>query len=164
MSSSSTPNLQVRLQPPSIPPSFTPPLSLTIHLTIHNPSTTTPTTLLNWGSPLDPKAGILGVFEVRDVETNEPVLLDEIKFGRKLPPAREDFVEIPAGGEVTAEVTIPRAPLEQGKRYTIRAKGWWQAVWESALGDVPEGDLDRLTGALRGDFESEQVPIEIGQA
>jgi hypothetical protein len=157
-----TPKLTVRLHSPSIPDSFEGPVAVSVTASVTNNAEST-VTLLNWGSPLDPRANILGVFEIRDADSNEAAVLDEIKFRRVLPAPREDFVEIAAGDSVEVKVTIPRAPLEQGKRYTVRAKGWWQAVWEAALQDVPPEDLNELTGALRGEFASEPVPIETEQ-
>ncbi|KAL4867052.1 hypothetical protein BDV12DRAFT_171883 [Aspergillus spectabilis] len=153
-----TPKLEVRLKSPSIPTSFSPPIAVSVQLSVLN-TADSPATLLNWGSPLDPRANILGVFEIRDTDTDEVVSLDTIKFSRKLPPPREDLVQISAGGAVDAEVTLPRVPLVEGRQYSIRAKGWWQAVWEKSLEDVPSDDLEKLTGAERGGFESEAVPI-----
>ncbi|KAL5332540.1 hypothetical protein BJX70DRAFT_383847 [Aspergillus crustosus] len=155
---SSSPNLQVRLQSPSIPASFTPPVAVSVKLSVHN-NAESPVTLLNWGSPLDPRANILGVFEIRDTDTDEAVTIDTIKFSRKLPPPKGDFVQIAPGEAVDAEVTIPRVPLVEGHHYTIQAKGRWQAVWERAIEDVPSDDLDKLTNAERGSFESEPVPV-----
>ncbi|KAL3491032.1 hypothetical protein BJX62DRAFT_206044 [Aspergillus germanicus] len=154
-----TPKLTVRLHSPSIPASFEGPVAVSVTASVTNNAEST-VTLLNWGSPLDPRANILGVFEIRNADSDEPVSLDEIKFRRVLPAPREDFVQIPAGNSVEVKVTIPRAPLEQGKRYTFRARGWWQAVWEASLQDVPPEDLKELTGALRGEFVSDSVPIE----
>ncbi|KAL4805115.1 hypothetical protein BDV18DRAFT_25119 [Aspergillus unguis] len=160
MSNPASPNLEIRLQSPSVPPSFSPPIALSIKLSVVNRAES-PATVLTWNSPLDPKANILIPFEIRNTDTDEVVQLDTIKFARQLPPPKEDFSQIPPGGEVHAEVTLPIVPLYTGQKYTIRAKGWWQAVWESPIEDVPDYDLKRLAGALRGEFESEAVPIEV---
>ncbi|KAL4936582.1 hypothetical protein BDV06DRAFT_204743 [Aspergillus oleicola] len=159
--STSTPALEVRVKSPSIPDSFTPPIPLSIQVTVAN-NAESPVTFLNWGSVLDLKAGILGVFELRDADTNDVVTLNSIKFARQLPPPLEDFVQIPAGETIDTEVTIPLVPLTEGRRYTIQAKGRWHAVWEKSLDDIPADDLQRLTGAERGTFESEVVPIDVG--
>ncbi|KAJ0418784.1 hypothetical protein BJY00DRAFT_287361 [Aspergillus carlsbadensis] len=156
------PKLTVRLHSPSIPASFDGPVAVSVTASVTN-TAEAPVTLLNWGSPLDPRANILGVFEIRDADSDEPVALDEIRFRRVLPAPREDFAQIPAGDSIEVKVTIPHAPLIQGHRYTIRAKGWWQAVWEAPLQDVPPEDLKELTGALRGEFVSVPVPIETEQ-
>ncbi|RDW92745.1 uncharacterized protein DSM5745_00067 [Aspergillus mulundensis] len=159
--SSSPPNLEITLSSPSIPPSFSDPLTLTFDVSVTNQGGS-PATVLKWGSPLDERANVLGVFEIRDVESDEIVPLNSIKFNRQLPPPKEDFVEIASGGSVTAAVTIPLVPLVGGRSYTLKAKGWWQAVWERSLDDVPESDLDQLKGALRGEFVSEAVPVVEG--
>ncbi|BCS25153.1 uncharacterized protein APUU_41597S [Aspergillus puulaauensis] len=157
---SASPPLEVRVVPPSIPASFTPPVAVSIQLSVLNHAES-PVTVLNWGSPLDPRANILGVFEIRDSDSDELVTIDTVKFTRKLPPPREDFVQIPTGGTIDTEVTLPRVPLVEGHRYTVQARGWWQAVWEKPLQDVPADDLEKLTGAKRGEFRSEAVPITV---
>ncbi|KAL2864996.1 uncharacterized protein BJX67DRAFT_383217 [Aspergillus lucknowensis] len=158
-SEASSPKLEVRLKSASIPASFdAPTVSVAIQVAVHNHAAS-PVTLLSWGSPLDPRANLLGVFEIRDAATGEAVALDTVKFARKLPPPAEDFVEIPPGEAAEVEVTLPRVPLVEGRPYAIQAKGWWQAVWEQPLGDVPAGDREKLAGALRGSFESSAVEI-----
>ncbi|KAL4794028.1 hypothetical protein BDV19DRAFT_390540 [Aspergillus venezuelensis] len=156
----SVPALEVRVKPPSIPASFTPPIPLSVQVTVAN-NAESPVTLLNWGSILDPKAGILGVFEIRDADTDEVVALDSIKFARQLPPPLNDFLQVPAGETIDTEIKVPLVPLGEGKRYTIQAKGRWQAVWEKKLEDIPGDDLARLTGAERGEFLSNVVPINV---
>ncbi len=136
----------------------TPPVAVSIQLSVLNHAEST-ATVLNWGSPLDPRANILGVFEIRDSDSDELVTIDTVKLSRKLPPPREDFIQIPTGGAIDTEVTLPRVPLVEGHHYTVQAKGWWQAVWEQPLQDVPADDLEKLTGAKRGDFRSDAVPI-----
>ncbi|KAL4926143.1 uncharacterized protein BDV17DRAFT_293765 [Aspergillus undulatus] len=159
-SPSSLTKLEVRVKSPSIPASFSPPIPLSVQVSVLN-NAESPVTVLAWGAVLDPRANVLGPFEIRDADTDEFVTLNTIKFARQLPPPREDFVEIASGGSVDAEITIPLVPLVEGHRYTIQAKGWWQAIWEKALDDVPADDLLRLTGAERGSFESEVVPITV---
>ncbi|KAL5049364.1 hypothetical protein BDW71DRAFT_204629 [Aspergillus fruticulosus] len=158
--STPTPNLEVQLQASSIPATFTPPIPLAIQLSVVN-NGGSPVTVLKWGSPLDERANILGLFEIRDAESDEVVAINTVKFARQLPPPREDFVEIPPGAKVDAEVKIPLVPLEQGKKYTVEAKGWWQAVWEQPLDDVPRENLEKLAGAWRGEYSSEAVPVEV---
>ncbi|KAL6235494.1 hypothetical protein BDW75DRAFT_250804 [Aspergillus navahoensis] len=158
--STPTPKLEVRMQAPSIPAAFSSPIPLTIQLSVRN-NGESPATVLKWGSPLDERANVLGLFEIRDAESDEVVAVNTVKFARQLPPPKEDFVEISPGGEVDAEVKIPLVPLEQGKKYTVQAKGWWQAVWEQALDDVPRKNLEELAGALRGGYSSGVVPIKV---
>ncbi|KAL4967144.1 uncharacterized protein BDV14DRAFT_170115 [Aspergillus stella-maris] len=156
--STSVPALEVQVKSPTIPASFTPPIPLSVQVTVAN-NADAPVTLLHWGSILDPKAGILGVFEIRNADTDEVVTLDSIKFARQLPPPLEDFVQIPAGKTIDTEIKVPLVPLAEGKRYTIQAKGRWQAIWNKVLEEVPGDDLAKLTGAERGDFLSNVVPI-----
>ncbi|KAL4948500.1 hypothetical protein BDW69DRAFT_176366 [Aspergillus filifer] len=158
--STSVPALEVRVKPPTIPASFTPPIPLSVQVTVAN-NADSPITLLSWGSILDPKAGVLGVFEIRDADTDEVVALDSIKFARQLPPPLNDFVQISASETLETEIKVPLVPLAEGRPYTIQAKGRWQAVWNKALEEVPGDDLARLTGAKRGEFLSDTVPINV---
>ncbi|KAL4779451.1 hypothetical protein BJX76DRAFT_361796 [Aspergillus varians] len=158
--SASPPKLEVRIKAPTIPASFSPPIAVSVDLSVINYATS-PITVLNWGSPLDPRANVLGVFEIRDADTDETVAMDTIKFARQLPAPQEDFVQISAGGAVDMEITLPRVPLLEGHQYTIQAMGWWQIVWEKPLEDVPPGDLEKLTGGQRAELQSEVVPIKV---
>ncbi|KAL4819898.1 hypothetical protein BDW67DRAFT_173166 [Aspergillus spinulosporus] len=144
--STPTSNLEVRLQCPSV--------------SVQNKGES-PATVLKWGSPLDERANVLGIFEILDTENDKVVEITTVKFARQLPPPKEDFVEIPPGGKIDAEVKIPLVPLEEGRKYTVQAKGWWQAVWEQPMGDVPRENLEKLAGALRGEYVSEVVPVEV---
>ncbi|RHZ43082.1 L-threonylcarbamoyladenylate synthase [Aspergillus thermomutatus] len=150
-------NLQVTLSP--VPPSPAQPISLPINIAIHNPANT-PVTFLNWGTPFDPRATLLGVFQINDTSTNDPVPLDTIKFTRQLPPSRDDLVEIPAESSTERTVTIPRVPLEQGHEYAVQAKGIWHGIWECTRDEVTDAQLERL-GEARGEFESERAVFKM---
>ncbi|KAF7184821.1 hypothetical protein CNMCM7691_006690 [Aspergillus felis] len=145
-------NLQVILSP--VPPSATPPINLPINIAIHNPATT-PVTFLNWGTPFDPKANLLGVFQINDTTTDHPITIDTIKFNRQLPPSRDDLVEIPAESSMERTVTIPRVPLEEGHEYAVQAKGIWHGIWECPRDQVTDSQLQQLD--QRGEFESERA-------
>jgi hypothetical protein len=151
-------NLQVILSP--VPPSATPPISLPINIAIHNPATT-PVTFLNWGTPFDPKANLLGVFQINDTTADQPITLDTIKFNRQLPPSRDDLVEIPAESSMERTITIPHVPLEEGHEYAVQAKGIWHGVWECPRDQVTDSQLQQLD--QRGEFESEQAVFKVTQ-
>ncbi|KAF7137132.1 hypothetical protein CNMCM5793_007196 [Aspergillus hiratsukae] len=148
-------NLQVTLSP--VPPSATQPINLPINIAIRNPATT-PVTFLNWGTPFDPKASILGVFHINDTTTDNPITLDTINFNRKLPPSRDDLVEIPAESSMERTVTIP-VPLEEGHEYAVQAKGIWHGIWECAREEVTDSQLQSLD--QRGEFESERAVFKL---
>ncbi|KAB8263637.1 hypothetical protein BDV32DRAFT_146453 [Aspergillus pseudonomiae] len=152
-------SLQVTLTPPIIP-AFSEPPTVPIRVTLHNPSHT-PITVLNWGTPLDPSANVLSIFELRDTTENQPVTLPTIKISRRMPPSAEDLVEIPAGSSVEKEVTLPHVPLIMGHEYSVRVKGNWHSVWESPREDVTAEKLEQLGDAQRGEFSSDVVPLRI---
>ncbi|KAF7174208.1 hypothetical protein CNMCM5623_006693 [Aspergillus felis] len=148
-------NLQVTLSP--VPPSPAQPISLPIKVAIHNP-TNTPVTFLNWGTPFDPRANLLGVFQINDTSNNNPITLDTIKINRQLPPSRDDLVEIPAESAKEQTVTIPWVPLEEGHEYAVQAKGIWHGIWACTRDEVTDSQLESLgDGEARGKFESERA-------
>lgn len=128
-------------------------LPVPITISIHNHAEA-PVTLLTWNSPLDFQAGVLGVFEVCDTGNGQAIPIDTIKVSRKLPATPADLVEIPAGQAIDRTVKLPAFECEEGHEYSIRAQGIWHAVWEMPLTDVTEYHLADLTGATRGEFQS----------
>ncbi|KAH2668884.1 hypothetical protein KXV32_004660 [Aspergillus fumigatus] len=120
-----------------------------------------PVTFVNWGTPFDPKANLLGVFQINDTATDHPITLDTIKFQRRLPPSREDLVEIPAESSMERTITIPHVPLEEGHEYAVQAKGIWHGIWECARNQVTDAQLQELD--QRGEFESERALFKVTQ-
>ncbi|KAL1955651.1 hypothetical protein VTO42DRAFT_8196 [Malbranchea cinnamomea] len=122
-------------------------------------------TFLTWDTPLDPHAGVLGVFEIHD-EDDPSVKINTqiIAIRRKLPPPPEDFVEIAAQQTLSARVMLDQVDLPAGRRYAIRAKGWWQAVWEATKEEVlaDAEKAEQLSGgAMSGVFVSESVIVSV---
>ncbi|KAF7591472.1 hypothetical protein BBP40_001518 [Aspergillus hancockii] len=156
MSASTT--LQVTITPPVIS-AFSDP-TVPIQVSVHNPADT-PVTVLNWGTPLDPSANVLSIFEIQDITENQPVILETIKISRRTPPSADDLVEIPAGSSVDKEVKIPLVPLTIGHDYSIQVKGIWHSVWESPREAVTAANLEQFGEARRGEFSSNVAAIEI---
>ena len=149
------------LAPQLISLSSTPTPDLTITTTIHNPSTS-PITVLKWNTPLDPRAGVLGVFDIHDEVENESVPIDVVKFNRKLPPSEDDLVEIAPESSVKVEVKLPPVKLQAGREYSLKASGRWHGVWEGKKGDVNGGKLEGLDGkAQGGEFDSNVVKVKV---
>jgi hypothetical protein len=118
-------------------------------------------TLLKWGSPLDRISPMLGIFEVRDVETDVPVEMPVMKVSRKLPPQEEDLVEIGPGDSAQAIVKLPPFGLQSGHSYSIQAKGWWQAVWALPKETVISTRLQDISEGLSGSFCSEPTVVSL---
>lgn len=135
-------------------------LPVPITISVRNPAQA-PVTLLTWNTPLDSRAGVLGVFEVCDTGNGQAIAIDTIKVSRKLPATSEDLVEIPGGQTVSRTVNIPAFPLEEGHEYTIRAQGIWHAIWEMPLTDVTISQLAELTGATRREFQSNLATVKV---
>ncbi|KAF9892075.1 hypothetical protein FE257_002481 [Aspergillus nanangensis] len=137
------PSLQVEITPPVLPPISQSWTSIPVQVSLHN-ALDVPLTVLNWGTPLDPRANILGIFHIRDTADDTLVALDEIKFSRALPPSEEDLVEVPAGGSVDTVVTLPRVPLVAGREYSIQAQGMCHGLWEDSREAVAATQLAEI--------------------
>ncbi|PGH28215.1 hypothetical protein AJ80_00105 [Polytolypa hystricis UAMH7299] len=118
-------------------------------------------TALNWNSPLDPKANILGVIEVQDAKSGERIEPVIVKFSRKLPPPREDLVGIPQGGKVNAKVKLQPLKLSAGHEYVIRAKGSWQAIWKGGVDAISGEQLESGAGDFSGGFQSNEIRLKL---
>ncbi|KAJ5756849.1 hypothetical protein N7533_006392 [Penicillium manginii] len=137
-------------------------LPVPISISIHNNASSS-VTLLTWNSPLDFQAGVLGVFEVCDIENGKALPIDTIKVSRKLPATSADLVEIPAGQAIDRTVKLPSFECEEGHEYSIQALGIWHAVWEMPLTEVTESHLADLTGATRGEFKSNFAHVKVNR-
>ncbi|WEW60291.1 hypothetical protein PRK78_005776 [Emydomyces testavorans] len=136
--------------------------SVEIDVTVHNDNEDTPLTILSWNNPLDTMAAILGVFELRDKETDELVEMDRIQVSRMLPPPPEHLVEIPPKGSEKAHAVLKGASLSRGHTYSVCAKGWWQSIWNLPKDEVIEKYLADQSGAVSGDFLSNTVDVKQG--
>ncbi|KAL9637503.1 MAG: hypothetical protein Q9164_002150 [Protoblastenia rupestris] len=132
---------------------------LEIEVTVQN-TAKHPVTILKWDTPLDLRAGILGIFEARNPQDGSVIEGDIIRFSRKLPPPEEDFVEIGSQDNSTARIKLPTHDLLPGVEYLMEAKGQWKAVWDRSRRDVSQQDLDHLTQASKGDFKTSPVKVK----
>ncbi|KAJ5120942.1 uncharacterized protein N7515_010330 [Penicillium bovifimosum] len=133
---------------------------LPIKVSVHN-AAEWPVTILRWGSPLDPQAGVLGVFEVSDTTDQRKLSLPTIMVSRKLPASEADLVEIRAGETLDLTVKLPVPGLEKGHDYAVRAQGTWHAVWPTELSSITTSQLKDNGGANRGDFRSNESHVKI---
>ncbi|KAL1649151.1 hypothetical protein SLS58_001725 [Diplodia intermedia] len=154
--------------------STTPP---TLTLTLKNTHPSTPLTLLNWESPLDPLALQLGLITIYPADNdskddNEPLPLATIQVSRKLPPGRDQLVSL-APGESRARDVVLREPvvplgkvreMDGKKRVKVVCGGRWKAVWGAAGDGVGDAALERMgadEGAVGGVWEAEAVVVEL---
>lgn len=133
---------------------------LPIKVSVHN-AADSPVTILKWGTPLDPQAAVLGVFEVCDTTNERKVTLPTIMVSRKLPASEEDLVEIQAHQTLDLTVNLPIPSLEKGHEYAVRAQGTWHAVWPTELSNVTPSQLKHNEGANQGDFRSNDFRVSI---
>lgn len=129
------------------------PFAIQVEVSIYNPAEH-PVTFLNWSTPFDHLAGPLGVFTVHDKVVGETVPMDIVKISRKLPATREDLIEIPADQTVKKMMHIHGVRLKADHGYLVHAEGVWLAIWEKALADINEGQLEDLGDSKRGEFKS----------
>ncbi|KAJ5223228.1 hypothetical protein N7468_007770 [Penicillium chermesinum] len=152
-------SLQVILafQPSNFQDALSPPGSIT---TFIRNDAATPVTILTWNTPLDSKAGVLGVFEIRNSEDSQIIPIDKVKLSRKLPATRQDLVEIEAGQTINQTVKLPVFNFEAGHEYDIQAQGVWHALWEKPLTEVTESHLLDFSEATRGEYWSNIVRVK----
>ena len=135
-------------------------LALPITVSVQN-TADVPVTVLRWNTPLDPQAGVLGVFEVSDTTDQRTLDIPIIMVSRKLPASEEDLVEIRAHETVDVAVNLPVSGLEKGHQYSVRAQGTWHAVWPTELSNVTPSQLENNEGAKGGEFRSNDSFVRI---
>lgn len=135
-------------------------LDIPVQVSVYKPAEH-PVTILKWGTPMDPHAGVLGIFAVCDTETGKTLRLAKVNISRKLPASHEDLIEISAGQTMDKTISLAGLPLEKGHEYSIRAKGIWHAVWEKPLADVTAVHLEHLAEARRGEFGSNSALFKL---
>jgi hypothetical protein len=137
-----------------------------VRVTLTNLHTTTSVTVLLWDSPFDPQAVQTGVFRITDPSTNQEIPSLGMKVNRRLPPSREDFLELEPRHAITKDVVLgtPGLNLEKGKTYAVQAKGRWRAVWHASVLDIGEDNLKRAggpTGLINWDFETDILELAV---
>ncbi|CEJ57941.1 hypothetical protein PMG11_06616 [Penicillium brasilianum] len=137
--------------------SFTVPVKVSIYNTGSDP-----VTFLKWGTPFDANAAVSGVFEVCDTADGTVLPLDVLKMSRKLPASAEDLIEVAGGQVLDNMVELPGIHFQEGHDYSIVTKGIWHALWKEPLAGVTESQLADLSGADRGEFQSNVALVKIG--
>ncbi|CAI7622192.1 unnamed protein product [Penicillium palitans] len=148
-------SLQVTLAPQAPIRETQQPFALPIKVSVHN-AADSPVTILRWGTPLDPQAGVLGVFEICDTMDQRKLPVPTIMVSRKLPASEDDLVEIQARHTVDVTVNLPILGLEKGHEYSVRAQ-----VWPTELSNVTTSQLRDNEGANRGAFLSNESSLSI---
>ncbi|BCR90206.1 uncharacterized protein ACHE_60092S [Aspergillus chevalieri] len=151
--------LQVLLAPHQTVP-FT--SLLPIEVSIHN-AASTPVTILDRNTPLEPGAGHLGVLKLRDAQTYEEVPIATISASRIEPPLPNEYIEIPPDTTVkrTLELRVDEKDIQVGREYTVRAEGLWSAVWYRALSEIMEEQRDHSLNATTGEFLSNVGRVKV---
>ncbi|KAK4613381.1 hypothetical protein CLAFUW4_09262 [Fulvia fulva] len=115
-------------------------------------------TLLRWDTPLDISCFRTGTLRMVDAASGKIVQGPGIKIIRKLPPSREDIIEIRAKGNVEQEFELNESWMPtDGRSVSISARGSWRAAWPKTKAEVTTEDLEAMTGAgaMQGTFVSE---------
>lgn len=158
-------NLEVGLSQASA--AATPRLSVSVKNT--HPST--PLTLLNWDSPLDPLALQLGLVSVTAAGASAPIDMPTIKISRAMPPGADSLVTLRPGESASSVVElrdtfVPKETWAQGKA-KVSMKGHWAAVWPGLNKDELLGNPEKLSAlggggdsVLTGEWESATIDIE----
>jgi len=137
-----------------------------VRVTLTNLHPTSSITVLKWDTPLDPQAVALGIFHVVEKSTGKEVPPLGLKINRRLPPPREDLIELQPRHAATQDVVLETQgfTLEKGKSYHVQARGKWRAVWHADAADVGEENLRRMggpSGSVNWEFESEVWDLDV---
>ncbi|WYZ36949.1 hypothetical protein EsH8_II_000455 [Colletotrichum jinshuiense] len=161
-SSSFLTNLELSVsQSVSSPPSVT--------VSVKNTHPDTPVTIVKWNSPLDPIVLGLGQVSITPAGASEPIHIDAIKVGRKMPPGPESLVTLQPGesAENVVELREPRVPEDVWKagKAKVALKGRWMAVWPGLTTEELLQKPEKLQsigagpGSLQGDWETETIEV-----
>lgn len=133
-----------------------------IEVSIHN-AASTPVTILDRNTPLEPGAGHLGLLKLHDAQTREEVPIVTISVSRIQPPSLDEYVEIPSDMTVKRiiELQLDEKGIQAGREYTVRAEGFWSAVWYRALSDITEEQRNYSLNATTGKFLSNVGLIKV---
>lgn len=135
-----------------------------LKVSLQNTSPDKPVSFLRWSSPLDSKAGAMGIYVFTSKSSGEPAPSLNLKLNRMMPKSgvfsSEDTIRIEAGGKIESDVEIkaPEVVLKKGEKYLVSAKGWWMHVLP---GDHAELKTAHTDGVLMGGYESEAVEFEV---
>jgi hypothetical protein len=138
---------------------------LAVKVTIRNDSPDKSFSFLSWDSPFDPQAINTGVLCLKDAETGNEIEGPSMKLNRKLPPPRDDLVEISPGSSATKELALksPWIPTD-GKKYKVQLRGSWRAAWTKAAADVSDRELESMgSDGSSKTFESGHLEMQLKQ-
>lgn len=129
-----------------------------LKITIANHDSREPRTFLSWDTPFDSRALDMGILTLKDAASGKRLPSPGLKVNRKLPPPRDDLVEVAAGGHVSKEIEL-KAPWlpRDGRKVQVAAEGEWKAVWKKSSDAVKDNELAEFGGeaAIRGEFCSD---------
>ncbi|KAL9620127.1 MAG: hypothetical protein Q9160_005333 [Pyrenula sp. 1 TL-2023] len=122
--------LQVTISP--VNPNLQPDETLVLNVVVQS-SATHGITLLKWNSPLDERAGKLGIFFARDQATGSFLEGVVIMANRLMPPKPEDVIHLEPNGKVEERVELPGLKFGKGKTYELQGKWRWMSAWRGEL-------------------------------
>lgn len=126
--------------------------------------------ILKWWTTFVHGAPAMGIFEVTDLSLGTAVpdmglmvdylLPDDDTFVlQKGNDSSDDLLLIRPGESTNKEVKIgdPEVLVKMGRRYSVKSKGRWMAVWE---GEDENGRYSMRDSIGNGYFESESVEVQ----
>ena len=138
---------------------------LTIEAVITNTHATTSFSVLDWDTPINPRAFSFGIFSMRRLGDEDNVMLGrDLRARRLMPISRSSIVEIGPCSSAIQQHTIPIQyfPLESGQTYKIRAAGFYKAVWPVKVEEITDKELmspGRSRRSMSSNFKSNEIEI-----
>ncbi|KFY33334.1 hypothetical protein V494_07703 [Pseudogymnoascus sp. VKM F-4513 (FW-928)] len=143
--------------------------SFCVNVTLTNTGDVT-LVILKWWTPFVHGAPAMGIFKVTDLRWGTAVpdmgLMIDYLFPeddtfvlREGNDSSDDLLLIRPGESVSKEVKIgdPEVLVKWGKKYNVKAKGGWMAVWK---GEDENGRYSMRDAIGNGYFESEAIEVQ----
>lgn len=143
--------------------------SFRVNVTLTNTGDVT-LVILKWQTPFAHGAPAMGIFKVTDLRWGTTVrdmgLMIDYLFPeddtfvlQKGHDSSDDLLLIRPGESVNEEVKIgdPEVLVKEGKKYSVKAKGRWMAVW---IGEDENGRYAMRDSIVNRYFESEMVEVQ----
>lgn len=142
--------------------------SFRVNVTLTNTGDVT-LVILKWWTPFAHGAPAMGIFKVTDLQWGTTVPDMGLMIDYLLPKNdtfllqkgedSNDLILIRPGESVSEKVKVgdPEVLVERGKKYSVKAKGGWMAVW---TGEDENGRYAMRDAIGNGYFESEAVEVQ----
>jgi hypothetical protein len=121
----------------------------TLLVTLKNSNPNTSYTILKWGTPLDSAALTTKIFTLTDSSTGAEIEQVGLMINRKMPPSPDELITVAPSTQEQVKVVFdkPWMPDTKPAKYSVRATGTFQGLWDKGGGEVREGEVMAYTNS-----------------